>query len=73
VEQRLTLAAVIAHEMDGIKGCGGTLAKYSQMGHRAVTETLRLTPAIKDWDSLGWSRAWLGQGRIRTRKNGKEC
>jgi len=37
MEQKLSLAAVIAHEMDGIKGCGGTLAKYSQMGHRTVT------------------------------------
>lgn len=34
MEQKLTLVAVIAHEMDGIKGCGGTLAKYSKMGHR---------------------------------------
>lgn len=35
--EHLTLVAVSGHEMDAIKACGGTLAKYSQMGHRTVT------------------------------------
>jgi len=66
-ENKLLLLSVCAHSADTIKAAGGTLAKYTQEGHRAKNITFfgkrRVTePLRKAYDLLGIEyEMWKGE------------